>query len=136
MNDYTANLTLDQAAKQLRQCDGPIAVITHAKPDGDAAGTLVALVTALNAIGKQARGLLCPPVADSLRFLAQNHSVEIVEDASALPDDTEQLVIVDTGAYSQLGPLAGRVFVFTGTLQTLKRDAAKELAGKIASALD
>ena len=105
MNDYTANLTLDQAAELLRGCEGPITVITHAKPDGDAAGTLVALVTALNAIGKPTRGVLCPPIASSLDFLANSHGIDIVEDATGFPSDTAQLVIVDTGAYSQLGPL-------------------------------
>lgn len=109
MNDYTANLTLDQAADLLKQSAGSITVLTHAKPDGDAAGTLVALVTALNAMGKQARGILCPPVADSLDFLAQCHAIEVVDDPANLPDDTAQLVIVDTGAYSQLGPLANSV---------------------------
>lgn len=109
MNDYTSNLTLDHAAELLTQADGPITVITHSKPDGDAAGTLVALVTALNAIGKQARGILCPPIASSLNFLANSHSIEVVEDASHFPADTAQLVIVDTGAYSQLGPLTDAV---------------------------
>lgn len=106
LNDYTANLTLDQAAQLLKQTVGPITVITHAKPDGDAAGTLVALVTALNAIGKQARGILCPPIADSLAFLAQSHRIDVLDDSDAFPADTQQLVIVDTGAFSQLGPLA------------------------------
>ena len=109
MNDYTANLTLEQAADLLRGGDGPITVITHAKPDGDAAGTLVALVTALNAIGKTTRGILCPPIASSLDFLANSHGIDTAEDASDFPDDTAQLVIVDTGAYSQLGPLAEAV---------------------------
>jgi phosphoesterase RecJ-like protein len=109
LNDYTANLTLDQAADLLHQCDGPITVITHAKPDGDAAGTLVALVTALNAIGKQTRGILCPPIASSLDFLANSDTIEVIDDAAQFPADTQQLVIVDTGAYSQLGPLADAI---------------------------
>lgn len=106
MNDYTANLTLDQAADLLKQTAGPITVITHAKPDGDAAGTLVALVTALNAIGQPTRGILCPPVTDSLDFLAQSDNIEVADEPTQFPADTEQLVIVDTGAYSQLGPLS------------------------------
>lgn len=109
MNNYTANLTLDRAAELLRTTDGPITVLTHAKPDGDAAGSLVALVTALNAIGKPATGLLVPPVTDALRFLADSPAVSIIESPADLPADTARLVIVDTGAYSQLGPLADAV---------------------------
>jgi len=109
VNDYTANLTLDQAADLLRDTAGPITVLTHAKPDGDAAGSLVALVTALSAIGKQATGLLVPPIAPSLDFLANAPNVQTVGSEQAIPDDTQRLVIVDTGAYSQLHPLAEAV---------------------------
>lgn len=106
MNDYTANLTLDLAADLIRETHGPITVITHAKPDGDAAGSLVALVTALNAIGKQANGLLVPPVADALGFLANAHGIEVLCEKTSFPKKLGLLVIVDTGAYSQLQPLA------------------------------
>ncbi|MFN3167845.1 MAG: DHH family phosphoesterase [Phycisphaeraceae bacterium] len=109
MNDYTANLTLDQAADLLRDTAGPITVLTHAKPDGDAAGSLVALVTALNAIGKQATGLLVPPIAPALGFLAHAPHVHHAGDERDIPADTQRLVIVDTGAYSQLHPLAEQV---------------------------
>lgn len=114
MNDYTANITLDRAADLLRQTDGPITVMTHAKPDGDAAGSLVALVTALNAIGKQATGLLVPPITDSLGFLAQAPGVSVAGDDPQLPSDTGLLVIVDTGALSQVHPLAEQVNTMTG----------------------
>ena len=109
MNDYTANITLDRAADLLRDTDGPITVLTHAKPDGDAAGSLVALVTALNAIGKQATGLLVPPILASLDFLAHSHAISNAGTGHDIPADTARLVIVDTGAYSQLHPLADRV---------------------------
>lgn len=109
MNQYTANITLEQAATHLADVNGPITVITHAKPDGDAAGSLVALVTALRAIGKQTVGLLVPPVTDSLAFLAEAQHVSVIDSHASLPVDTEQLVIVDTGAFIQLGPLAEAV---------------------------
>ena len=109
MNDYTANITLDQAADLLRQTDGPITVLTHAKPDGDAAGSLVALVTALNAVGKHATGLLVPPITPALDFLANSHAIANAGPGHAIADDTARLVIVDTGAYSQLHPLGEQV---------------------------
>jgi len=130
LNYYLANLTLDHAADLLRSCSGPIAVITHTKPDGDAAGSLVALVTTLNAMGKQATGLLVPPVLDSLDFLANAHGVRVLDSDPRLPKDLAMLVIVDTGAYSQVGPLAEDVRTVLG--KTLILD--HHLSGDIAAA--
>lgn len=148
MNDYTANLTLSNAAELLRQTDGPITVITHAKPDGDAAGSLVALVTALNAIGKQATGLLVPPISPSLDFLAQAHAVKVVDSPELFPAESSQLVIVDTGAYAQLGffadtikPLLDRTLILdhhlSGGIEAKDRfiDANAAAAAEIIAAL-
>jgi phosphoesterase RecJ-like protein len=112
VNDYTTNLTPPAAANVLLDNDGPTLVLTHAKPDGDALGSMLALVTTLRDLGRPARGLLVPPVPDALRRLAGADTLDIFDlddaDASlrrALDPTPTQIVIVDTGAYSQLGPL-------------------------------
>ncbi len=109
MTNYTANITLDRAAELLSQTAGPIIVLTHSKPDGDAAGSVVALVTALGAMGKHATGLLVSPITDTLQFLADTPGIRNASSAADLPADTALLVIVDTGAYSQLHPLADAI---------------------------
>lgn len=104
MNDYTSNLNLDRAAELLRDERGSICVVTHTKPDGDAAGSVVALVTALRAMGKDARGLLVRPILPSLASLADTPGIDIYDTENTLPA-ADRMVIVDTGAWSQVGPL-------------------------------
>jgi len=104
LNKYQSNLDLDQAAKLLAAEDGAIAVLTHAKPDGDAAGSVVSLVAALRAAGKDAVGLLVPPILPPLKTLAAAPGIRVVDDAAGL-GDFSRVVIVDTGAWSQVGPL-------------------------------
>lgn len=108
MADYTSNLDLAQAAELLRDEQGSICVMTHAKPDGDAAGSVVALITALRAMGKDARGLLVEPILPSLEPLARTPGIDIYNTERTLPA-AGRMVIVDTGAWSQLGPLAALV---------------------------
>lgn len=108
MSSYTSNLDLGQAAELLRDEPGTICVLTHAKPDGDAAGSVVALVTALRALGKEARGLLVGPILPSLESLAHADGVDIYDMEKTLPAP-DRVVIVDTGAWSQVGPLAALV---------------------------
>ncbi|XAL99479.1 DHH family phosphoesterase [Phycisphaeraceae bacterium D3-23] len=108
MPDYTSNLDLAQAAALLKDERGSICVLTHTKPDGDAAGSVVALVTALRAMGKNARGLLVEPILPSLEPLAQTPGIDLYDTERTLPA-ADRFVIVDTGAWSQIGPLAALV---------------------------
>ena len=108
MISYTSNLNLEQAADLLRDEAGSIVVLTHAKPDGDAAGSVVALVTTLRAMGKDARGLLVPPILPSLEPLAKTDGIDIYDPESTLRL-AQRFVIVDTGAWSQVGPLGDLV---------------------------
>jgi phosphoesterase RecJ-like protein len=104
LDSYTSNLDLDQAAALLRDEPGTVCVLTHTKPDGDAAGSVVALVTALRAMGKQASGLLVSPILPSLERVAHAPGISVFDPEKPLPE-ADRLVIVDTGAWSQVGPL-------------------------------
>ena len=122
-SDYTTStLTLEAAAKWLLEAEGPVLVVTHAKPDGDALGSATAAAGALRARGVEAVTVLCPPVPQNLLDLPpiqeQLERDELVifdpahaDEASRIADlpRFDRLLIVDTGAYSQLGPLANLV---------------------------
>ncbi|MEO1236067.1 MAG: DHH family phosphoesterase [Planctomycetota bacterium] len=103
---YTqSTLTLAEVADRLRNAGGPILVLTHAKPDGDAFGSVIALVSALQALGHTARGVFVPPVPDALAHLPGANLADVWHDGYAPPFDPALCVVVDTGAWSQVGPL-------------------------------
>ncbi|MEX0885794.1 MAG: DHH family phosphoesterase [Phycisphaeraceae bacterium] len=101
---YDATLDLAAAAALIADCDGPILVVTHAKPDGDAFGSVIALTAALRTLGRDVTACFAPPVPASLLDLAGSDLARIYEPAIDLGEPVLRIVL-DTGAYAQLGPL-------------------------------
>ncbi len=93
--------------------------ITHIKPDGDAVGSTVAAVRALNiAAGGSASGFggvatrasVCyaAPIPHWLRAVAHDVDFTVVEPGSALPDlpEPDAILVLDTGSWNQIEPFA------------------------------
>lgn len=110
MDQYTSTFTLSAAADLIRQTDGPILICTHAKPDGDAYGSVVALAAALRTIGKNVSPWLVPPIASALTELRGYNLVNVYseEPPSQLPD-AALIIILDTGAWSQVGSVGEHI---------------------------
>lgn len=70
--DYTRQL--GALAARLREHDGPLILLAHESPDGDAVGSLLGLSRGLRALGKDARPY--GPVPGYLRFLLQGGGAE------------------------------------------------------------
>ena len=105
MQHYDATINLADAVRLIQQSPGPIQLLTHAKPDGDAFGSTVALLGALEMIGKTARAAFVPPVPATLRELPGAEQVTILdEQAPAELPEAALYILLDTGAWSQLGP--------------------------------
>jgi len=105
MNAYGSNVTAAEAADHLAGAKR-LVICTHAKPDGDALGSVAALVAALGrGGGREVIGGLVPPVAEPLRRLEGYRFLETWEAETIALPEAELTVIVDTGAWSQLGPM-------------------------------
>ena len=88
---------------------GTVTCITHAKPDGDAIGCVLGLVRGLNAGAGETRseGLLVRPVPQPLLRLVGDTPVTLMGPDDAPPVEAPDcIVVVDTGAWTQVGPLA------------------------------
>jgi len=104
MSSYQSNATMQQIAERLRQSKR-IMITTHAKPDGDALGSVMALRRGLAALGKSADAFLMGPFEPSLMSLAQ--PTPYLDLAKGLPCDNYDIaIVVDTGAWTQLDPIA------------------------------
>ena len=101
---HTSNLDLSAAADLIRKAGGTIFITTHAKPDGDAFGSVVALASALNQLGKETFACFAPPVAASLLDLNGNHLTHTLDADTVIPKCALYLVL-DTGAWAQVDPL-------------------------------
>ncbi|MEX0655528.1 MAG: DHH family phosphoesterase [Phycisphaeraceae bacterium] len=104
MSDYTSTLDLPAAAEMIRQTQGRIVVLTHAKPDGDAFGSVIALAAALRATGRDVLPCFVPPVPVSLLELRGSMLANVYDDTLDL-SGAGLYVVLDTGAWSQLGDM-------------------------------
>jgi len=105
MHAYESNTTLAETAQRLREANS-VLITTHAKPDGDALGSTVALARALSLLGKDVQRWIMPPVQPNLARLADGDQLHLCEDDDTQPtDEPDAIVVVDTGAWSQLAPM-------------------------------
>ncbi|ANY08372.1 DHH family phosphoesterase [Pseudonocardia sp. HH130630-07] len=96
------------AAALLRTARGEVLVVGHVRPDADAAGSAIALATALRRSGVAAVVSFGgpDPVPEPLRALDPDGLVVAAADAPAAPD---VLVCCDISSAPRIGDLAGRL---------------------------
>lgn len=104
MPDYTSNIDLAGAADWLRG-GASFVLLTHAKPDGDAWGSVVALASTLKNTGKTVTAAFTPPVPAALADLPGHELTVTLAGGASLPS-ADRVVLVDSGAWSQCEPFA------------------------------
>ena len=103
MFTYESNTDLQSIAKQVAAAKR-VVVTTHAKPDGDAMGSTLALKRALDQ-RLDIEILLIGPVTAPMRAIAGSTSWTDAD--QQMPKGGEDLVLlVDTGAFNQVEPIA------------------------------
>lgn len=112
MSTWTTTHSISQIAQRLKHARSVI-VLTHQKPDGDAAGSSLALVRALNMTGTpglpaRAQVWYAGPFPPWLNDLAGDTPIRKFDNGEQPPQhaDPEVIVIVDTGSWGQLEPFA------------------------------
>ncbi|MGI9458353.1 MAG: DHH family phosphoesterase [Aeoliella sp.] len=82
---------------------------THMRPDCDALGSELALAAALEALGKQVRIVNADGVPPHIAFIDRSNRVEVLgEDvlpSDLLGDAVDAMIVVDTSAWQQIGPM-------------------------------
>jgi phosphoesterase RecJ-like protein len=104
VNDYCSTATPEELAARLGSAQRTL-ITTHAKPDGDAIGSCLALARAMHAQDREAEIWLMGPVPPPLLAVAGDTPVSLVD--NEMPGgDYDLAVLLDTGAWSQVEPLA------------------------------
>ena len=100
MQDYRSNVTLREAGQKILAAKH-LAITTHAKPDGDAFGSVMALSGVLEQLGKSVAPWLMPPVPKPFQSLQGWGMMRLYEQAGRL-GQPDLVVVLDTGAWSQV----------------------------------
>ena len=110
---WATNTSFDQLAADLRRAKS-VVVTTHAKPDGDAAGSTLALARSLKHAGIGAEIWYAGPLPRWLpdfcgptpaRTFAPGQPMLPPDGRAMSPVDPDLCVIVDTGAWTQLAEM-------------------------------
>jgi phosphoesterase RecJ-like protein len=80
---------------------------SHMRPDCDAIGSEIGLALALRSLGKTVRIVNADPVPPHIAFIDPNHDVKVLgRDTTDADLKSDVLAVLDTSAWSQLGPMA------------------------------
>lgn len=104
---YETNCSLAEVASRV-QAAKRVLVTTHSKPDGDAIGSVLAILRICRARSVAAEGWMVGPFEENLLEVVGGDAVVRVDPKKPhFPDDSFDLVVVvDTGAWSQVEVLA------------------------------
>lgn len=121
MSAYASTTDVPTIVRRLRDASH-ITVVSHAKPDGDAAGSILAITRALRSMGKRVDAFFTGVVDPNIQALAAPGEIQL---ASASPPDpaTDLVVLVDTGSWSQVEPLDGWLKSMAGRVVGLDHHA-------------
>ena len=103
-NVYESTTSFAGLAKRINDSQR-IIVTTHRKPDGDAIGSVVGLCRGLQSIGKDVTTLFIGPIERGLRLAVGDIKINLVEEGGIPTEETDLIIVVDTGAWSQLEAL-------------------------------
>jgi len=100
-SSYESTTTYPSFSKRINGASS-IVVTTHRKPDGDALGSVVGLYRGLQSIGKDVEILIIGPLEHGLKLAAGDTPIRILEDDGLPEGDPDLVIVVDTGAWTQL----------------------------------
>ncbi len=103
-SEYRSTGTIQQIADRLREAR-KLLVTTHVKPDGDGIGSALAIYRALKPRGVDVDIQLMGPLEPRLRDIAGDTPFRR-HDGPPSRDDYDTILVLDTGAWVQLEPIA------------------------------
>lgn len=82
-------------------------ITSHMRPDCDAIGSELALALALQSLGKEVQIVNGDPVPPHISFIDPDNEAKVLGRDISIDDLTcDVIIVVDTGAWGQLGPMA------------------------------
>ena len=106
---------------------------THCRADCDAVGSELALAQILKSLGKRVTIANGDPVPAHIGFIDPQRQVRVLGDGvqSEELQTSEALIVVDTSAWGQLGPMAEVVRAFPGTRVVIDHHVGQDDLGAV-----
>ena len=131
LSSRQSNSARRQIAKRLGAASR-ILVVTHARPDPDCLGSMVALAGAARDAGKTARMFIPDAIPDRYRFIfPQELPCTTASSFDAMADQADVIVIVDTCAFAQLDDLEQAIKRRKGQIVVLDHHATHDDVGAV-----
>ena len=110
--------TTDQIIETLSQSKR-VLVTTHVRPDGDALGSVAAMILGLKKKGIDAQALLLSHLPRKYAFIFNDYNIPFIDVENGWPEalrleDFDTFLVVDTGTWSQLPGLQERIMNWRG----------------------
>lgn len=102
---YESNATYADVAARIRSANH-VALLTHVKPDGDAVGSTLGLCRAIQALGIKVGIWYQPPLTEPFKSLVSDAPATVACESRMPPDDVDLVIVLDTGAWTQISELA------------------------------
>lgn len=105
MSTYSTNTTLLAIAEKIRSAlasSGTIAIMTHSKPDGDAAGSSLGVARAIALAGGNVEVWHAGPIPAWVPGLFESTPLRLIDKSGIPKADYALALVLDTGAWSQL----------------------------------
>jgi phosphoesterase RecJ-like protein len=107
-------------------------ITSHMRPDCDAIGSEIGLALALRSLGKTVRIVNGDAVPPHIAFIDPNCEVNVLgHDLSAVDVTCDVLIVVDTSAWSQLGPMADVVRASTARRVVIDHHVSQDELGAV-----
>lgn len=108
-----------------------VLILTHARPDGDALGSAVAMDLSLSAAGKKCDIALLTPWPGKYDFFVAPRSPLTAWDRPVHYDDYDCIVIVDTCAYGQLEGQGDQLDAHRDRIAVIDHHASRDPIGAV-----
>ena len=118
-------MTLSQIARFILESK-KIGITYHVSPDGDAVGSVLALLNALRSLNKECYVISKDSVSDNLKYL--KGSDEITGDITEAKDETDIIVVLDCG---NLDRVSANLEEFTGKIINIDHHLSNDKYGDI-----
>ncbi len=126
----SASDAFEQARTRLAQ-GVRVLVVTHARPDGDALGSAVALATAGRAAGKEVQIIVPDVIPGRYEFLFDRRRPAPPEQFDTFAARADVILVLDTCAHAQLDELAGPLGKYRQKTVVVDHHATRDDVGAV-----